>query len=423
MLNPAAAFIKACKMIYDVVMFFVEKGSQIKEFVDSVLDSVESIAGGGVGAVAGLIEKTLAKTLPLVLGFLASLLGLGGISEKIKTILETVQKPIMSVVDKVIGTAVKYGKKFISGAKALGKKALGKLGLKEDTPEKKQERLDKGVAAGVGAANRFAGKPVSGKLLTPLLAGIKLRYRMAALELVASGERWSVHGRVNPEKESPTSSLVGEDLELILKRLTNPALPELVLALDFLSPQTHAFATYPKTTEHYTNDSGRHAEWNFDQDIRANLLTRIDRRKYREGSTVPVVLRMNRTPCDACISVLDALRGARIHGRTVALTVKSSSPYGGTRWEKYLSENPEQPRVPVPILRSSLEGLASLKARGVKLEVWDIWDQIGRAITAGDPRVQGLDPSLVRRNKRAADLLQGTLGEAARRLAEPSRSH
>ena len=26
LLNPAAAFIKACKMIYDVVMFFVEKG-------------------------------------------------------------------------------------------------------------------------------------------------------------------------------------------------------------------------------------------------------------------------------------------------------------------------------------------------------------------------------------------------------------
>src|SRR3712207_4877833 len=36
MLNPAGAFIKACKMIYDVVMFFVEKPDQIKEFVDSV---------------------------------------------------------------------------------------------------------------------------------------------------------------------------------------------------------------------------------------------------------------------------------------------------------------------------------------------------------------------------------------------------
>ena len=65
MLNPASAFVKACKMIYDVVMFFVEKAAQIKEFVDSILDSVESIAGGGVGAVAGYIEKTLAKMVPV----------------------------------------------------------------------------------------------------------------------------------------------------------------------------------------------------------------------------------------------------------------------------------------------------------------------------------------------------------------------
>jgi hypothetical protein len=124
MLNPAAAFIKACKMIYDVVMFFVEKAAQIKEFVDSVLDSVESIAGGGVGAVAGYIEKTLAKMVPVLLGFLAGLLGLGGISEKIKEIIATVQKPVGQVVDKLVAGAVKVGKKLLkklSGAFQKGK--------------------------------------------------------------------------------------------------------------------------------------------------------------------------------------------------------------------------------------------------------------------------------------------------------------
>ncbi|MFI7115917.1 hypothetical protein [Amycolatopsis sp. NPDC049868] len=112
MLNPAAAFIKACKAIYDIVMFFVDKAAQIKEFVSSVLDSVESIARGGAGAVAGLIERTLAKALPMVLGFLASLLGLGGISEKIKSILEKVQAPVGKVIDTVVGTIVKAGKKI-----------------------------------------------------------------------------------------------------------------------------------------------------------------------------------------------------------------------------------------------------------------------------------------------------------------------
>ncbi|MEU4250300.1 hypothetical protein AB0F15_23095 [Amycolatopsis sp. NPDC026612] len=120
MLNPAAAFIKACKAIYDIVMFFVDKAAQIKEFVDSVLDSVESIARGGAGAVAGLIERTLAKALPMVLGFLASLLGLGGISEKIKSILEKVQAPVGKVIDSVVGTIVKAGKKVWSKLKRGG---------------------------------------------------------------------------------------------------------------------------------------------------------------------------------------------------------------------------------------------------------------------------------------------------------------
>src|SRR3954454_10918297 len=91
LLNPVAAFIKACKMIYDVVMFFVERAAQIKDFVDSVLDSVESIANGGVGAVAAHIEATLKKSLPLILVFLASLLGVGGITETVKSVIETVR--------------------------------------------------------------------------------------------------------------------------------------------------------------------------------------------------------------------------------------------------------------------------------------------------------------------------------------------
>ncbi|WP_238598402.1 phage tail protein [Saccharothrix sp. ALI-22-I] len=133
MLNPAAAFIKACKAIYDVVMFFVDKAAQIKEFVDSVLDSIESIARGGVGAVAGLIENTLAKALPMVLGFLASLLGLGGISEKIKSILEKIQAPVGRVVDTVVGTVVKAGKKLLKVGKNVKDKIVKLLRPEQDT--------------------------------------------------------------------------------------------------------------------------------------------------------------------------------------------------------------------------------------------------------------------------------------------------
>ena len=37
--------------------------------------------------------------LPIIIGFLASLLGLGGIGEKIREIVETLQKPVNKAVD------------------------------------------------------------------------------------------------------------------------------------------------------------------------------------------------------------------------------------------------------------------------------------------------------------------------------------
>ena len=117
LLNPAAAFIKACKMIYDAVMWFADNAERLGDFVNSVLDSVESIAAGGVGKVAALIEATLGKAVPMVISGLASLLGLGGIAEKIKKILETIQKPVGKVVDGIIGGVVKYGKKLLGKLK------------------------------------------------------------------------------------------------------------------------------------------------------------------------------------------------------------------------------------------------------------------------------------------------------------------
>ncbi|HEU4421001.1 MAG TPA: hypothetical protein VFR67_00490, partial [Pilimelia sp.] len=172
----------------------------------SILDSIESIAGGGVGAVAGYIEKTLAKTLPVVLGFLASVLGLGGISDHIKKILQAIQRPIMAVVDGLVTRAVKLGKTLMGKVGS----AIGGKDDKDETPEAKKLRLDAGMQAAVGAVNRFAGRPIAEKLLKPLLVGIKLRYRFKELELVPVGGKWAVKGAVNPEDQQITDAKVSE---------------------------------------------------------------------------------------------------------------------------------------------------------------------------------------------------------------------
>lgn len=146
LLNPASAFVKACKMIYDVIMFFIERGSQIAELVNAVTDSVAAIANGAVDGAAAMVENALAKSIPVVLGFMASLLGLGGISEKIQQLIKTVRGPIDKAIDWVIGKAVGFAKKVGSSKLGKGVKAgfAKAKNLKDRGVKKFHELKDKG---------------------------------------------------------------------------------------------------------------------------------------------------------------------------------------------------------------------------------------------------------------------------------------
>ncbi|GGG66072.1 hypothetical protein GCM10011374_32600 [Kocuria dechangensis] len=127
LLNPAAAFIKACKLIYDVVMFFVNNAERIAKFVDTIIDSVADIVRGNVGAVVNKIEDVLGQMVPLLIGFLASVIGLGGIGQKIRSIVETLQRPVKKALDVVIKTGLKLAGPIIRGLKGIGSKVKAKV--------------------------------------------------------------------------------------------------------------------------------------------------------------------------------------------------------------------------------------------------------------------------------------------------------
>ncbi|WP_284741601.1 hypothetical protein [Amycolatopsis sp. RTGN1] len=133
--NPASAFIRACKMIIDIIKFIVTNGRQIIEFVNTVLDAVIAIAKGGAGGVAGLVEKALARSIPVLIGALAALLGVGGIAGKVKEIFQKLARPVNKAIDWVIGKIVGLAKKVWAKVKALAKKLKDKFSKKK--PEKK----------------------------------------------------------------------------------------------------------------------------------------------------------------------------------------------------------------------------------------------------------------------------------------------
>ena len=146
LLNPASAFVKACKLIYDVVMFFVTRASQIMALVNAVVNTISAVAAGAIGAMASAIEAALASAIPVVISFLASLLGLGGISEKIRSIIMKIQAPINKAIDWVIHKAVKMVKAVGGFLTGKGKKKEKEEEPEEDDPEK-AARIEAGLAA------------------------------------------------------------------------------------------------------------------------------------------------------------------------------------------------------------------------------------------------------------------------------------
>ena len=220
-------------------MFIVERGAQILEFVNAVLDSIGAIARGNIAAAADKVENALAKALPLAISFLASLLGLGGITEKIRDAIDKVRKPIEQAVDFVVLGAVKTFKKMFGGAIgwAKGKYEKGAGWVKgkaeaakgwasdkakgihdrvtgrgesgtpaspaasgdERTPEQKQGDLDAAVAE---ADSLEEGEAATTDSVRDRLPEIRKRRRLRSLALVEDSEtEFHIEGKVNPEKE------------------------------------------------------------------------------------------------------------------------------------------------------------------------------------------------------------------------------
>jgi hypothetical protein len=129
MLNPAGAVVQAILAIYNSVMFFVNNWQQVTAFVNSIFNSISSIARGSIGAAAKFVENSMAMAIPLILDFLARMLNLGSLADRIQKIIERVRKPIDQILDKIINWVINKVKKL------FGKDKKKEKGSKEPGTE------------------------------------------------------------------------------------------------------------------------------------------------------------------------------------------------------------------------------------------------------------------------------------------------
>ncbi|MFJ5192026.1 putative toxin [Streptomyces sp. NPDC088394] len=142
LLNPASAFVRAVKGIIDIVTFIVNQGAQIVEFVNAVLDAVIAIANGGSAGVPKMVETALAASVPLLIGFLASLLGIGSLANKVKSVFHAVARPVNRAIEKIVNFIAKKGKALWNKLKGnRNPEGNGKQGESKASQQDKQAAI------------------------------------------------------------------------------------------------------------------------------------------------------------------------------------------------------------------------------------------------------------------------------------------
>jgi hypothetical protein len=208
--NPAGAFVQAVIAIYNTVVFIIENASKIMAFVEAVINSVSSIAQGAIGAAASWIEQSLARIIPLVIGFLARLIGLGGISKKIKEFITKVQTKVDQAIDKAIAKVVQTVKKLFGKLTGKGK---DKDKDKKDDPDK-QKKVDAGLADIEKEEKRFKE---SGKIekedAQKVASTVKGRHPVfKSIKVVDGGATWDYDYVASPGVVKKGATKIGQDV-------------------------------------------------------------------------------------------------------------------------------------------------------------------------------------------------------------------
>ncbi|HEY9798648.1 MAG TPA: DUF4157 domain-containing protein [Leptolyngbyaceae cyanobacterium] len=198
MFNPAGAVIQAVMAIYNTVMFFIERGSQIAALGEAVFASIGTIAAGNIAGAATYVEQTMGRTLPVMISFLARLIGLGGISEQIKNVIKKIQSPIETAMTKVANFVVEKGKSFLGRSEDTKNNKDGKSD--ERTQQQKEADVDKAAAEAEQIMEQQGATPDTVRAKLPELES---KYRLKSAKLLKdSDSAYYVEVEINPKDKT-----------------------------------------------------------------------------------------------------------------------------------------------------------------------------------------------------------------------------
>ncbi len=136
LLDPTGimAVVNSAIALFRAVQSFVRYLREMLEIVASFVEGVLEIAQGSLQTAANALENSLARSVPIVIGFLANQLGLSGIGRRIGEMLlrvrEMVDQALTWLVNKAVRLALPALQRLISFGRSVGDRILGWLGIR-----------------------------------------------------------------------------------------------------------------------------------------------------------------------------------------------------------------------------------------------------------------------------------------------------
>ncbi len=124
--TPVGAFIKAIQLLYRGLRFLVDNIDRIADLVNAFLDSLTLAVQGNVGAIADKVVFALRNFIVIAIDFLAKLVGLGNLGDKVRSILKALRKPIERAMEWLLDKLRPLVRAIQGAAKAVTKAVVRK---------------------------------------------------------------------------------------------------------------------------------------------------------------------------------------------------------------------------------------------------------------------------------------------------------
>ena len=226
MFTPVGAFVQAVLMMYNTIMFFVEKIKEIFAWVKSITSSIKTIATGAISAAANYIDQAMSKSIPLIITFLAKLMGIDGISEKIRQVVTKLRAPVDKAISFVVENLIKLAKAawggIKKGATAVKDAVVGwwEAATNFVTPDGGQHRLfyeGDGEAAVLMLASEK--EPADEKLKRLEQSNPENQQIRTAADLVKKNEELRNRRASTPDQEQQKKDTIQQNLDAIANQV------------------------------------------------------------------------------------------------------------------------------------------------------------------------------------------------------------